>query len=193
MFCLLLAFAFSLYFNRKKGVSLKQNFDQQKSAVAAPALRVVGMQLTKFQGTVIKTSIVAGEARLKEPNQIILSNGVEAIRFRGEGKEIVRSLAAAAHFKAKNVNELLQAAKLQSAEARDRVQISVNNLELQSEFVEFSGDTQALNSKMPVLLLGRGKKITGSDGFYLDVDRQEMELFGDINGELQINEKNKSF
>lgn len=137
----------------------------------------------------MQTSVVSGDAKLKEPNQILLSGNLEAFRIQQDRLEKVSSDSATVFFKAKNINELIHSAELDRSEIVGNVKILVNETELQTERAEFLGDKQTLVSKFPVLLTSPGKKVNGTEGFYLDVDRQEMELFGDIEGELQVDAK----
>jgi hypothetical protein len=181
----LIAFTYALwiYFNREDK-SLKQS-----SLVGhgnGPQLDLAGISITRYKSAKLDVAITSEHGQLLDSEHLELSDGVKLDRVV-EGKvEKIRANSAIAVFSSTSSSRKGPDGELVSAKLRGDVRVDFGNYTLLTDSAEYFADEDKIVGDEVVTVRGENRWFKGTDGFSANLDSEEVEIFGKVNGEARV-------
>ena len=123
---------------------------------------------------------------MEEPNRFILTKNFKwnaYSRVKRAYEVIGKSMEI--QFDSNTLLETIAGAKMKDIELKRGFVFKGSGFELESDTATYYLENDLLLGTDPVYVTGKDMRIHSSDGFRVEVDRGEFELFGSVNGVLE--------
>jgi hypothetical protein len=128
--------------------------------------------------------LTARLGQIFEPNRVELAGEIRSQRVRGQDIEFLSAESAIGTFDQEDLLTFStrEPATLRRAEFSSFVEVGVQGYLLSTDYAEFKGKQQLIESSRPVRLEGKKRIVTGDNGFRYNLTSQAIEMNGPIEG-----------
>jgi LPS export ABC transporter protein LptC len=175
-------FSLKLYFDRDKK-TLRESFEEVKTA--KPSVILEGFTFYKFVKTKLDSQIEAKLGQFVEPNTAEFFGDFKIKKFKEGRTEVVSSETAIALFKAEGLAQMLGDTELEKIILQEFVKIDLKDNTLTTDYAEYIEKTKEITSSSMVRVDGLNRWFTGKEGFKVDLEKESVDIFGSVYGELR--------
>lgn len=124
-------------------------------------------------------------AHFLDPNLLELYGSLRGLRHNSLQREYVSAESATVYFASSGISSLMKNAEVSKAELEDNVKLGVRYQRLLTEYAEYLPSKGVLQSERAVTLKNPDGVVEGKNGFRYFLDKEEVKIFGPIQGELK--------
>ena len=183
---LLLTVAIAVYFLAAKDAgTIREALDRRKEKAQAIFTKI---EFSRWQGTDLVASVQADSGECFAPNIMELRGRVYGSRTLPR-KESFRANSALAYFESSHLSDLLRGSEISSIHMRDNVTISDSTgLALFTHYAKYDAQQQEVSGEHLVRVTGNDMWLRAERGFHYSLVAEELELFGRVSGEAEVEE-----
>lgn len=188
LFLVMFTSALLLYFTREV-VSLRENLDSRVSD--EPRLKMGDFTLFRFEKDVLKSVLKAHYGDFRAPNTVELHGDVAGSRYTEKGREDFSTQLVKVKLRVESVDDLFKESEIDSAYLPIGVLFNFRDYKLTSEKAKVFGKEKVIVGENNVFVEGNSRWFKGKEGFHWDMEKESLNIFGLVEGEILPNEKTK--
>lgn len=149
-----------------------------------PRIILADFTFYKYEKGTLSTTLSSRLGYLNEPNSVELFGNVRAVNHKSTETETVRAETGIAYFQTDSLGRLLQESELDRAELKGSIEVDFHNHKLTTDYIEFLSKERIAQSSKPTRIDGANRWFTGQNGFRYDLNKEEINFLGPIEGEV---------
>jgi hypothetical protein len=150
----------------------------------SPVITMDGMSLWSYKAERAEWKLSAQSAVFVSPDVLELKSNVKYERDQGQKSLIVMAESALFNFETQGLLGIKNETQLREVLLEDDVLIKDQNYSLRTKSARYTPQDKHLSSVDPVVVKSDSMKFEGDSGFVYAVDKSELEMSGEIRGEI---------
>jgi hypothetical protein len=187
LFVLVFVLALSLFLRREPYVSLNV-----MAATSNPYLTLHNFKFNKYLNDKPVKALEGKKASLVTINFIELSDGVKGWRLADnlKSKETLEANSVVANLTSQNLDDFQESVNITDSLLSGGVTIKRGDLEIYTQEAHFLGTSSNLMiGNKPVRAVLKKQSVDAENGFEMDLEKENLELYGPVSGVIYPNEK----
>ena len=172
--------ALSVFFQRSK-----PQLPEKPSAFggASPRIHIENINIFRYTESKLNSITSAQEAKLFEPNLLILKGSVNAESYKDDGSlDAMRSQVATALFEADGISQMIEGSEIDRIVFQKDVQFALGSMDIKTEQAIYHPKTNYLSSRKKVKVSTSGRDARADGGFTLNLDVERLRMRGQVDG-----------
>jgi len=166
-----------------------ESIRQRIEVIDSPRILLERFTFYRYQGTQVDVQVSARNAHFLEPNKLEIFTDVSGFRRIEDRFEELSCQIVTAHFMGNGLADVMAKNELVRAEFDSQVEIKLREQTVKTDYAEYLARTDILRSAMPVVILGRARRLQTDSGFVYDMAQESIRLHGQVNGILHPDEE----
>ena len=156
---------------------------QSEFGGASPRIHLENINIFRYTKSRLNSITTAQEAKLFEPNLLILKGSVKAESYKDDGSlDAMRSQMATALFEADGISQMIEGSEIDRIVFQKDVQFALGSMDIKTEQAVYHPKTNYLSSRKHVKVSTFGRQARADGGFTLNLDIERLRMRGQVDG-----------